>query len=71
MPTLDGDVTINGVLTVNHPDGTPLVINNNPNFPPFIINGNILVAGLNAEYLNGLSSDRFAIKSADEYISGL
>ena len=74
-PNLDGsqinNLTVNGVLTVINPDGSPLVLEGNPNFPPFIINSTVLVRNLNAEFLNGFRDDDFAKKAVDEIITGM
>lgn len=67
QPIID---VIDGQLTINYPDGSPLILNNNPLFPAFIINGNALIAGLNAEYLNGLKGDAYAVKGRNETITG-
>jgi hypothetical protein len=67
---MSGDTIINGQLTVNYPDGSPIIINGNPNYPPFIINSNQLVYNLNSEYLNGLRGDEYAVKNKNENITG-
>lgn len=74
-PTVENNVTldtteINGVLTINYPEGTPLIINGHPDYPPFTINSSELVEFLNAQYLNGYSSDDFTKKKVDETITG-
>ena len=53
--------TMTGQLTIELEDSS---------VPPLIINSKVLIPNLNAELLNGMSSDEYAIKNKNEAING-
>lgn len=59
------ELTINGQITINTTYDDNLEEN-----PPFIINTQKLIENLNAQFLNGIEADQFAIKNNNEFITG-
>lgn len=59
------ELTVNGQITINTTYDDNLEEN-----PPFIINTQKLIENLNAQFLNGIEADQFAIKNNNEFITG-
>ena len=53
-------ITVNGQVIIHAQDGVP----------PLVIDSTTMVKNLNANYLNGYTSDQFAIKNKNELITG-